>query len=261
MKRFISIIAVMLVIACLVSSVIACTDKEETEQDQTPTAESLKAKYEEKGYTVAVIEGEQLEEMGVPEEYGELEYYIAAYNESQGQTVNIACFVNSDGAKKAYDDAREFLDANQNVDMAEMDVKMKGRAVAQGTKAAVAIFSGDEEEIETPVIDKEDDETLTFESLKKKYQDKGYTITTVSESDLDIDKEVEYVFAAANMNVTDNDVETVIIICFVNSDDAQEYYNETVKMLEEETDSEQIMLIKKKGNAVAHGTKDAVAIF
>lgn len=132
MKKFITVAAMVILAVVLATMLMACT----------PSADSLKKKYEDKGYEVEVIEGEELEEMGNPAGEGDLEYYITAKHED-GDYVMIACFVNSDDAKDAYDLIKEELDKMKEElgdEFNDMDVKKSGNTLAYGTKAAVAIF-------------------------------------------------------------------------------------------------------------------------
>lgn len=135
MKKFITVAAMVILAVVLATMLMACT----------PSADSLKKKYEDKGYEVAVFEGEDLEDIGGASEYGELEYMLRAENED-GDSVSIVCFKNSEDAKKAYDEAKKQLDemkeefGDELPDEFDMDIKKSGNAVASGTKAAVAIF-------------------------------------------------------------------------------------------------------------------------
>lgn len=135
MKKFITVAAMVILAVVLATMLMACT----------PSADSLKKKYEDKGYEVKVIEGEDLEDIAGDSEYGELEYMLIANNED-GDSVSIVCFKNSEDAKKAYDEAKKDLDemkeefGDELPDEFDMDIKKSGNAVASGTKAAVAIF-------------------------------------------------------------------------------------------------------------------------
>lgn len=135
MKKFITVAAMVILAVVLATMLMACT----------PSADSLKKKYEDKGYEVTVFEGEDLEDIGGASEYGELEYMLRAENED-GDSVSIVCFKNSEDAKKAYDEAKKQLDemkeefGDELPDELDMDIKKSGNAVASGTKAAVAIF-------------------------------------------------------------------------------------------------------------------------
>lgn len=135
MKKFITVAAMVILAVVLATMLMACT----------PSADSLKKKYEDKGYEVTVFEGEDLEDIGGASEYGELEYMLRAENED-GDSVSIVCFKNSEDAKKAYDEAKKQLDemkeefGDELPDEFDMDIKKSGNAVASGTKAAVAIF-------------------------------------------------------------------------------------------------------------------------
>ena len=135
MKKFITVAAMVILAVVLATMLMACT----------PSADSLKKKYEDKGYEVKVIEGEDLEDIAGASEYGELEYMLRAENED-GDYVSIVCFKNSEDAKKAYDEAKKDLDemkeefGDELPDEFDMDIKKSGNAVASGTKAAVAIF-------------------------------------------------------------------------------------------------------------------------
>ena len=135
MKKFITVAAMVILAVVLATMLMACT----------PSADSLKKKYEDKGYEVKVFEGEDLDDIGGASEYGELEYMLRAENED-GDYVSIVCFKNSEDAKKAYDEAKKELDemkeefGDELPDEFDMEIKKSGNAVASGTKAAVAIF-------------------------------------------------------------------------------------------------------------------------
>ena len=135
MKKFLAITSVIVLAIVLATMLMACS----------PSVDSLKKKYEDKGYEVKVIEGEDLEDIAGASEYGELEYMLRAENED-GDYVSIVCFKNSEDAKKAYDEAKKQLDemkeefGDELPDEFDVDIKKSGNAVASGTKAAVAIF-------------------------------------------------------------------------------------------------------------------------
>ena len=135
MKKFITVAAMVILAVVLATMLMACT----------PSADSLKKKYEDKGYEVKVFEGEDLDDIGGASEYGELEYMLRAENED-GDYVSIVCFKNSEDAKKAYDEAKKELDemkeefGDELPEEFDMEIKKSGNAVASGTKAAVAIF-------------------------------------------------------------------------------------------------------------------------
>ena len=95
----------------------------------------------------------------------------------------------------------------------------------------------------------------SVDSLKKKYEDKGYTVLDLSADDADTEAEVKYVFGA------NKGIETVTVVCFANGDDAKKYYEEAKEGIEKLGSVGEAMDVKKSGNAVAVGTKEAVAIF
>ena len=97
--------------------------------------------------------------------------------------------------------------------------------------------------------------TPSADSLKKKYEDKGYTVLDLSADDADTEAEVKYVFGA------NKGIETVTVVCFANGDDAKKYYEEAKEGIEKLGSLGESMDVKKSGNAVAVGTKEAVAIF
>ena len=74
--------------------------------------------------------------------------------------------------------------------------------------------------------------------------------------DADTDLDVKYVFEASK-GLTEH----VMVVCFTNGDDAKEYYEEMKKIVDEAGSFGEAMDVKKSGNAVAFGTKEAVAIF
>lgn len=97
--------------------------------------------------------------------------------------------------------------------------------------------------------------TPSVDSLTKKYEKEGYTVVELSADDADTDAEVKYVFNATK------GLETVTVVCFANGDDAKKYYEEAKEGIEKLGSVGEAMDVKKSGNAVAAGTKDAVAIF
>ncbi len=95
--------------------------------------------------------------------------------------------------------------------------------------------------------------TPSEESLKKKFSENGYAATSVSASTLGIDEDetpIEYMFLAGTFSLKEG-LDGVYVVCFTNSDDAKAYYD---KIKESEN-------AKKKGNAVAYGSEDALKLF
>lgn len=104
--------------------------------------------------------------------------------------------------------------------------------------------------------------TPSADSVVKKYEDKGYEVkliddeTALEAAALIAGGDLEYQIIAAN-----EDGEAVTIYCFKNSDDAKKFYEDGKESLEEGGSYAEAMDIKKSGNAVAAGTKEAVKIF
>lgn len=98
--------------------------------------------------------------------------------------------------------------------------------------------------------------TPSLDSLSKKYDKEGYTVVELGADDADTDLDVKYVFEASK-GLTEH----VMVVCFTNGDDAKEYYEEMKKIVDEAGSFGEAMDVKKSGNAVAFGTKEAVAIF
>lgn len=97
--------------------------------------------------------------------------------------------------------------------------------------------------------------TPSLDSLSKKYDKEGYTVVELGADDADTDAEVKYVFNATK------GLENVTVVCFANGDDAKKYYEEAKEGIEKLGSVGEAMDVKKSGNAVAVGTKEAVAIF
>ncbi len=94
--------------------------------------------------------------------------------------------------------------------------------------------------------------TPSEESLKKKFDENGYAAVSVSASTLGIDEEetpIEYIFLAGTVSLSG--IDGVYVVCFTNSDDAKAFYD---KIKESEN-------AKKKGNAVAYGSEEALKLF
>ncbi len=94
--------------------------------------------------------------------------------------------------------------------------------------------------------------TPSEESLKKKFAENGYAAASVSASALGIDEDetpIEYMFLAGSVSLSG--IDGVYVVCFTNSDDAKAFYD---KIKESEN-------AKKKGNAVAYGSEDALKLF
>lgn len=98
--------------------------------------------------------------------------------------------------------------------------------------------------------------TPSLDSLSKKYDKEGYTVVELGADDADTDLDVKYVFEASK-GLTEH----VMVICFTNGDDAKKYYEEAKEGIEKMGSLGESMGVKKSGNAVAFGTKEAVAIF
>lgn len=98
--------------------------------------------------------------------------------------------------------------------------------------------------------------TPSLDSLSKKYDKEGYTVVELGADDADTDLDVKYVFEASK-GLTEH----VMVVCFANGDDAKKYYEEAKEGIEKMGSLGESMDVKKSGNAVAFGTKEAVAIF
>ncbi len=104
--------------------------------------------------------------------------------------------------------------------------------------------------------------TPSEESLKKKYEEADYTVTSVNSDEaqkylddyLGEDSEeipVKYVLVVTDGIAGINVVPVCVVICFKNSDDAKAAYE----------GNEDSANVKKKGNAVAFGTEKALELF
>lgn len=104
--------------------------------------------------------------------------------------------------------------------------------------------------------------TPSEESLTKKYEEEGYTVTSVNSDKaqeyldkyLEEDSEevpVKYVLVVTDGVFGINVVPVCVVICFKNSDDAKAAYEGN-----EDSDT-----VKKKGNAIAFGTAKALELF
>ncbi|MDE5756510.1 MAG: hypothetical protein K2I23_05400 [Clostridia bacterium] len=85
--------------------------------------------------------------------------------------------------------------------------------------------------------------TPTQKSVMKKFEDKGYTV---------VGKEDSKVISCTKVSLSDP--QSIIITWFDNEDDAKDAYEAALEAGSKET-------VKRKGNAVAVGTKDAVKLF
>lgn len=104
--------------------------------------------------------------------------------------------------------------------------------------------------------------TPSEDSLKKKYEEADYTVTSVNSDEaqkyldeyLGEDSEeipVKYVLVVTDGIAGINVVPVCVVICFKNSDDAKAAYE----------GNEDSANVKKKGNAVAFGTEKALELF
>ena len=85
--------------------------------------------------------------------------------------------------------------------------------------------------------------TPTQKSVMKKFEDKGYTV---------VGKEDSKVINCTKISLSDP--QSITITWFDNEDDAKEAYDLALEAGSKET-------VKRKGNAVAVGTKDAIKLF
>ena len=100
--------------------------------------------------------------------------------------------------------------------------------------------------------------TPDCESLKKKYENNGYTV--VYEEYDEEDSELEYFFYASK------DWMEVTVECYKNGDDAKKRYDEINAQIEEsnklidELNGSKRNKVIKQGNAIIYGNEDAVDI-
>lgn len=104
--------------------------------------------------------------------------------------------------------------------------------------------------------------TPKLDKLKEKFKAEGYAVTDLSADDFDIeDAKIEYAFTAIKggegLNIISGG-QMISVICFGSSEDAKTYYEKAKEAAEE---SHIKMTVKKKGNAIASGTEEAMKLF
>lgn len=111
--------------------------------------------------------------------------------------------------------------------------------------------------------------TPKLADIKAKYEDAGYTILdTQSLEDLfgseddeeatESDAEIEWAFIASKGSFLGGNYKFATCVCYKDSADAQEAYDEAKKVAEEEADEDYVVV--KKGNAIIVGNKEAVEV-
>ena len=104
--------------------------------------------------------------------------------------------------------------------------------------------------------------TPKLDKLKEKYKAEGYAVTDLSADGFDIkDAKIEYAFTAIKggegLNIISGG-KMINVVCFGSSEDAKTYYE---KAKEAAKESSVKVTVKKKGNAIASGTEEAMKLF
>lgn len=104
--------------------------------------------------------------------------------------------------------------------------------------------------------------TPKLDKLKEKYKAEGYAVTDLSADGFDIkDAKIEYAFTAIKggegLNIISGG-QMISVVCFGSSEDAKTYYE---KAKEAAKESFVKVTVKKKGNAIASGTEEAMKLF
>ncbi len=104
--------------------------------------------------------------------------------------------------------------------------------------------------------------TPKLDKLKEKYKAEGYAVTDLSADGFDIeDAKIEYAFTAIKggegLNIISGG-QMINVVCFGSSEDAKTYYE---KAKEAAKESHIKVTVKKKGNAIASGTEEAMKLF
>ncbi len=104
--------------------------------------------------------------------------------------------------------------------------------------------------------------TPKLDKLKEKYKAEGYAVTDLSADGFDIkDAKIEYAFTAIKggegLNIISGG-QMISVVCFGSSEDAKTYYE---KAKEAAKESSVKVTVKKKGNAIASGTEEAMKLF
>ncbi len=103
--------------------------------------------------------------------------------------------------------------------------------------------------------------TPKLDKLKEKYKAEGYAVTDLSADGFDIkDAKIEYAFTAIKggegLNIISGG-QMISVVCFGSSEDAKTYYE---KAKEAAKESSVKVTVKKKGNAIASGTEEAMKL-
>ncbi len=104
--------------------------------------------------------------------------------------------------------------------------------------------------------------TPKLDKLKEKFKAEGYAVTDLSAEGFDIkDAKIEYAFTAIKggegLNIISGG-QMISVVCFGSSEDAKTYYE---KAKEAAKESSVKVTVKKKGNAIASGTEEAMKLF
>lgn len=104
--------------------------------------------------------------------------------------------------------------------------------------------------------------TPKLDKLKEKFKAEGYAVTDLSADGFDIkDAKIEYAFTAIKggegLNIISGG-QMINVVCFGSSEDAKTYYE---KAKEAAKESHIKVTVKKKGNAIASGTEEAMKLF
>ena len=105
MKKFTKALAISLMLILCVSVFAACTPK---------TADAIRERYEEEGYTVIKIEAKDFAQYGIDTEGAEVEWAIVAMKGLlSGEVVTAVCFKDTADAKKMEDDYNSLSDSEK----------------------------------------------------------------------------------------------------------------------------------------------------
>ncbi len=104
--------------------------------------------------------------------------------------------------------------------------------------------------------------TPKLDKLKEKFKAEGYAVNDLSADGFDIkDAKIEYAFTAIKggegLNIISGG-QMINVVCFGSSEDAKTYYE---KAKEAAKESHIKVTVKKKGNAIASGTEEAMKLF
>ena len=104
--------------------------------------------------------------------------------------------------------------------------------------------------------------TPKLDKLKEKFKAEGYAVTDLSADGFDIkDAKIEYAFTAIKggegLNIISGG-QMINVVCFGSSEDAKTYYEKAKEAAQESLVK---VTVKKKGNAIASGTEEAMKLF